>query len=167
MTKTSHETFILVGHIIKPIGLHGEISVSVRSDTPDRFISGAIIYIDGHAHEILKSRPTNKGIVLKLGEIDSLVEAEKLRNKALYVDELQVPIPPDGSYYYYQVIGIQVYTVKGTYLGEVTEIIRTGSNDVYATSGGPRNLLIPALDSVIVHVDIKSRQMTVDLPDGL
>ena len=167
MTKTPHETFILVGHIIKPIGLRGEVSVSVSSDTPGRFISGATVYIDGHAREILKSRSTNKGIVLKLGEIDSLVEAENLRNKALYVDELQVPLPPNGSYYYYQVMGIQVYTVKKTYLGKVTEIIRTGSNDVYAVSEGPRDLLIPALDSVIIDMDVKSRQMTVDLPDGL
>jgi 16S rRNA processing protein RimM len=167
MTKTPHETFILVGRIVKPVGLRGEVSVSVSSDTPDRFISGATIYIDEHAHVILKSRQTNKGIVLKLGKIDSLVEAESLRNKTLYVDELQVPPPPDGSYYYYQVMGIQVYTIKKTYLGKVTEIIRTGSNDVYAISGGPRNLLIPALDSVIIDVDIESKQMTVDLPDGL
>ena len=105
--------------------------------------------------------------MIKLAEANSYSEAEALRNKAMYVEESQVPPAPQGSYYHYQVLGMQVYTPKDEYLGEVTEIIQTGSNDVYVLSKGERGVLVPAVDSVVMDVDVKAGRRTVYQPDGL
>ena len=166
MNKGSPAT-VYVGRVLRPIGLRGEVRIEISSDTPDRFVSGAVLCIDGNPYHVLDARQARQGLVLKLSNVNSLSEAEALRGKALYVRESQVPPMPDGSYYYYQILGMQVYTDRNTYLGEVTEIIQTGSNDVYVLTKGERSVLVPAVDSVVLSVDIKARRMTVDLPEGL
>ena len=167
MTNKGSPATVYVGRILKPVGLGGEVRVEVASDAPERFAPGAVLYIEGNAYHILSMHPRPKGLVLKLAEANSYSEAEALRDKAMYVEESQVPPAPQGSYYHYQVLGMQVYTPEDEYLGEVTEIIQTGSNDVYVLSKGERGVLVPAVDSVVMDVDVKAGRMTVDLPEGL
>ena len=71
-------------------------------------------------------------------------------------------------YYHYQIIDIQVYTLgSGSTLAGSLEIFSTGSNEVYVVSGDGKDLLVPALDDVILDVDVGAGEMTVDLPEGL
>ena len=167
MTNEGSPAEVVVGRILKPVGLLGEVRVGVASDAPERFAPGAVVYIEGNPYTILSMRPVRQGLVLKLAEVNSYSEAEALRGKAIHVEESQVPPAPQGSYYHYQVLGMRVFTREGEYLGEVTEIIQTGSNDVYVLSKGERGVLVPAVDSVVMDIDIKAGRMTVDLPEGL
>src|SRR5574337_746577 len=75
--------------------------------------------------------------------------------------------PPPGSYYHHQSVGLAVVTEEGEALGEVTEILETGSNDVYVVSGPSGEILLPALTSVILKVDLEAKRMTVHLLEGL
>ena len=167
MTNQGSPADVVVGRILKPVGLQGEVRVGVASDAPKRFVPGAVLHIEGNPYHILSMRPMPKGLVLKLEGVNSYSEAAALRDKALYVEESQVPPAPQGSYYHYQVLGMQVYTREEEYLGEVTEIIQTGSNDVYVLTKGERGVLVPAVDSVVMEIDVKAGRMTVDLPEGL
>ena len=167
MTNEGSSDAVYVGRILKPVGLRGEVRVEVASDAPERFAPGAVLYIEGNPYHILSMRPMRKGVVLVLAEVNSYSEAEALRGKAMYVGESQVPPAPQGSYYHYQVLGMRVYTREEEYLGEVTEIIQTGSNDVYVLTKGERGVLVPAVDSVVMEIDVKAGRMTVDLPEGL
>ena len=58
-------------------------------------------------------------------------------------------------------------TVDGEDLGELAEILETGANDVYVITGGDKNLLVPALRTVVREIDIDTGLMVVDLPEGL
>ena len=167
MTDKGSPAAVYVGRILKPVGLGGEVRVQVASDAPERFAPDAVLYIEDKPYHVQGVRPVRQGLVLKLAEANSYSEAEALRGKAMYVGESQVPPAPQGSYYHYQVLGMQVYTPEDEYLGEVTEIIQTGSNDVYVLSKGERGVLVPAVDSVVTDIDIKAGRMTVDLPEGL
>ena len=167
MAKNATTSAILVGHILKPVGLGGEVRVEVASDVPQRFAPGALLYIEGTAYHVEGARPMRRGLVVKLAEVGSLAQAEALRGEALYIEEAQVPPPPEDTYYYFQVLGMEVYTREGEYLGEVKEILATGSNDVYVLWKGPREVLVPAIDGVVVEMDINAGRMTVDLPEGL
>ena len=68
-------------------------------------------------------------------------------------------------------IGLSVYTIDGDCLGRIDSIIPTGSNDVYVVKnmvdGKENEVLIPALESVVVEVDLNREIMRVDLPEGL
>ena len=73
----------------------------------------------------------------------------------------------EGEYFHYQLIGMRVRTVEGEELGEIQEILETGSNDVYIIRDASRELLIPATAQVVLEVDVAGKAMTVRLPDGL
>jgi 16S rRNA processing protein RimM len=88
---------------------------------------------------------------------------------------IQVPLAEaiplqEGEYFEHQVLGLSAWTVEGENLGEVAEIIYTGANDVYVIrSPGPtrREILVPALEDVVLEIDLEARRMTVALPEGL
>lgn len=158
---------VLVGRVLKAVGLAGEFRVQVSSNVPERYAPGALLFIDDNPYHVARTRQTRHGIVVKLIEVMSREQAEKLKGKALYIQESQVPPQADGIYYHYQILGIRAYSRADDYLGEITDILTTGSNDVYVVSGGPREILVPALEGVVMEVDTTSRRMIVDLPDGL
>ena len=72
-----------------------------------------------------------------------------------------------GEYFHYQIIGLKVISVTGEDLGEITDILETGSNDVYVVVGPTGEILVPAIRDVIKEIDVLSGLMTVDLPEGL
>ncbi len=157
-----------MGRVLAPRGLTGEIKVETHSDAPGRFSPGGILHIRDHPHKIEHSTSLPKGaLALKLEGVENHKEAESLRGALLLVPEDMVPPLPEGEYYHFQIIDMKVYTQETEYLGRVTEILSTGSNDVYVVSEGGKDLLIPALDDVVKDVDVARRTMTVDLPRGL
>lgn len=167
MTNEAAEPFVLVGRILAPVGLQGEVRVEVSSDVPHRFSPGAFLYVEQEAYAIRRSRSVRQGLVLDLVGVDSRAHAESLRGKALEVTVSDVPPPPEGSYYYFQMLEMHVFTQEGDYLGEVVEILPTGSNDVYVVSNGKKETLVPALADVVVDVNLEAKRMTVSLPEGL
>jgi len=75
---------------------------------------------------------------------------------------------PEGVYYRWQILGLAVVELEGQHLGTVAEILETGANDVYIVRGdGPRELLLPAIESVILEVDLEQGRLLVRVPEGL
>ena len=83
------------------------------------------------------------------------------------IPEASSPVLPEGEYYHYQLIGLRVLTEDGEDLGQVREILETGSNDVYVVSGESDELLLPALAEVILKVEVTEGVMVVRLMEGL
>jgi len=177
---------ILVGKIVGTHGLAGGVRATVLSDVPHRFDAGEVLYILGQPYEILssspaafKSKPSGKSnfsgrsnpagdqIILQLQGLDSELSAKRLLGEELTVPEAAVPNLPEGEYFHYQIVGLQVLTEEGENLGRISEILETGSNDVYVTSGDSGELLIPALGEVIREIRIGDGVMVVNLPEGL
>jgi 16S rRNA processing protein RimM len=93
--------------------------------------------------------------------------AEQLRGGYLEITREQLVPLPEGSYYIFEIIGLKVYDLDGAYLGEITDVLQTGANDVYVVETGGKPLLIPALKQVVREVDLQGRRMRVELPEGL
>jgi len=91
----------------------------------------------------------------------------RLTGQWLCVDQSSVPEAEEGEYFHYQIIGLKVISVTGEDLGEITDILETGSNDVYVVVGLTGEILVPAIRDVIKEIDVLSGLMTVDLPEGL
>jgi 16S rRNA processing protein RimM len=83
------------------------------------------------------------------------------------VPEGMAPPLPEGAYYHFQIVDMRVYTRGKEYLGIITQVLSTGSNDVYVVCHQGRELLVPALEGVVREVDVEGRRMVVDLPEGL
>ncbi len=85
----------------------------------------------------------------------------------MWVEEKDLPELEEGEYYSYQLIEMKVETIQGEYLGEIKEIIPTGSNDVYVVRDGTEEILIPAIKDVVKEIDLEKRLVKVELLDGL
>ena len=159
---------VVVGRVIKPTGLQGEIQIQVMTDSPDRYAIGGILFLDGVQRRIRRVSTMHKGKMnLKLDGIDDRDQADKLRDAVLTVTLDMVPEPPEGYFYHYQIVDMEVFTEEGENLGRIADILATGSNDVYVVRGDGGEVLVPALDEVILEVDVEKGRMTVSLPEGL
>ena len=166
--STASRTSVIVGRIRSAWGLRGDVGVEVLSDAPKRFAPGSVLQLKGKATRVERSRPGKRGLLVKLDVANDRTQAEALRGEELTVLPDQVEPLPDGVYYHFQILDMRVLTEDGENLGIVSEIIVTGSNDVYVVhEDGRRDILIPAIPEVVLDVDVEAGTMLVSLPDGL
>jgi 16S rRNA processing protein RimM len=164
----SWERMIPVGRILSPRGHRGEVQVHVLSDSPGRFTPGGVLFLLGEQRVIGRCSPLSQGrLALALEGVHSRTQAEGLRGVLLTVPEGMVPPLPEGEYYHFQLVDMDVFTEEGELLGRITEVLSTGANDVYIVAGEGRDLLIPAMEDVVVEVDVDGKRMKVALPPGL
>ena len=163
------EADITVGRVVGLWGLQGDLKVEPLTDTPQRFAPGSVLYLDGRAARVVRSGGYKGHLLVKLDLAGNRAQAEALRGKELTVPRDRISPLPEGSYYYFQVIDIAVWTDDGECLGRVEEVLSTdGSNDVYVVRDeGNKEVLVPALKDVILEVDLEQGRMVVRLPDGL
>ena len=165
--QTGTPGYVAVGQIATPWGVRGDLKVQPLTDFPERFQRGAALWVQGHRHEVQRSRWSRGSVYLGLRGIDSRNAAEELRGALLEVPESDLTPLPEGQYYRFQIIGLEVCTPDGRSLGRVAEILSTGSNDVYVVRGGPRELLIPAIEDVVLEVDLEGGRLVVELLEQL
>lgn len=176
--ESSPESLVAVGRILGAHGREGEIRVRPISNVASRFDEGndLLLSADGVVAEkrslhIARSRLTiSKGkeeLILLLRGYRDRDQALRLIGEWLYVKQSEVPAAEEGEYFHYQLLGLKVRTVEGDDLGELSEILETGSNDVYVVVGSEGEILVPAVSQVVREIDIDEGVMVVDLPEGL
>jgi 16S rRNA processing protein RimM len=165
---------VVVGRVRRPTGIKGALLVEVYSGIPDRFAIGDQVIVDGKEYEIVETGKSGLSAKLRFDWIDSIEKADRFRDLELSVPAEELPENPPGVYYHYEILGSNVITVDGQYLGRLTEILETGSNDVFIIAGKPApgkstgaEILVPVLEGVIVDVDKSTGTMKVDPPDGI
>jgi 16S rRNA processing protein RimM len=99
--------------------------------------------------------------------IDNRDQAKELIGAQLFIPQSDLPELDEDTYYWHDLIGIKVYATTGDFLGRIESIIETGSNDVYVVKRNDREVLIPALETVVLDIDLAHKRMKVDLPEGL
>ena len=162
------EAQVLIGRITGKWGLHGDLKVEVLTDFTERFSPGSILYLDGQPARVERSRSFKAGFLVKLDLVNDRTEAELQRGRSVTIPQREVKPLPEGSFYHFQIVDIDVWNEKGEYLGKVKEILSTGSNDVYVVRGESRKeILVPALEEVVLDVNLQDSRMTVRLPQGL
>jgi 16S rRNA processing protein RimM len=162
------DSYLVVARIVSPQGIRGEVKAEIVTHYPDRFASTKAVYLglEHRRYELEGFRFQDGAVVLKLRGVDTMDDAAKLRDALVEVPEEEaVKLPPD-SFFWHQIIGLQVFTVDGELLGKIDEILETGSNDVYVVHGPKGELLIPAIKQVVKEVKPDSGMVIVELmPD--
>ena len=163
-----------IGRILGPHGIRGELKVLPLTDDPSRFDALKDCFLDdiGGGPPVpcrcVSVRHQNDSILMRLHGVDTREDAERMKGRYLLVHRKDAIRLPPGSHFICDLIGCQVESVQGEALGVLDEVLATGSNDVYLVKkDGVRDLLIPALKTVIRSIDIEARLIRVDLPDGL
>ena len=162
--------YLAVGFLRRPHGVQGEILMNVHTDIPNSLKPDAKVFV-GEAHSpmiISGVRPHGQGMLVSFVGINNPEEAGRYRNTYVYIMTSDRPPLPEGEYYHFQLVGLQVLDEDEQLLGDLTDILVTGANDVYVvTKADGRELLLPAIPAVILDVDLDAKQMHVHLLPGL
>jgi 16S rRNA processing protein RimM len=159
---------IIIGEIVAPHGVRGEVRVLLLSDFPDRFLDLERVRVRDRAgreqiYPLESARPHQRHWLLKLTGCDTREDAEALRGAVLVVRPAeQPPLPPD-EYYVHEIVGLRIVTTAGEEIGVVEEVLFTGGNDVYVTARG----LIPATSEVVQKIDVPSGVIVIEPLPGM
>ncbi len=172
MTGSPHSSepvFLTIGHLQRPHGVAGEIAMQVITDFPERIRKGKTVFLgtDYTPIKILQTRWKQDLMLIKFEGYSSREEVAKLTNLDVFTRVKDLPSLPAGEYYHHQLIGLQVFE-GDTLLGTISEILVTGANDVYVVSSLYNSeILLPAIESGIISIDLEANRMQVIIPDGL
>jgi 16S rRNA processing protein RimM len=161
------EPTVVVGVVTAAHGIRGEVSVQNRSDNPERWRPGGRVRLeDGRELTIRQSRPHGKRMLVRFEEVADRSDADALRGEVLVVPESWLPRLERGEWWAHQLEGCLVTTVAGRSLGLLTGVIANPANDLWvAVDADGVETLIPALEDVLVEVDVAARRVVVrDVP---
>lgn len=162
--------YLRIGKIVNTQGIKGEVRVIPLTEDLNRFYDLEYVYLDDIKLvrlEIEYVKFHKNFALLKFKGINDMNQAEKLKENYILIDRKDAIKLPEGSYFVCDILGLSVYDINNCYMGKIIDIISTGSNDVYTVRDNEKEILVPALKSVIKQIDIKEGKVVVDLPEGL
>jgi 16S rRNA processing protein RimM len=163
--------YLVAGHIVRPHGVRGDLLVEGSPGLMASLSAEALVYLDssaGSSKKVRAIRPHQNRFLLSLEGVVDRDGAERLRGREILIKATDAEALADGAYYHWQILGLKVVSDAGEALGTVTRIIETGANDVYVVSrAGEKDLLIPAIASVVRSVDPEGGTVTITLIPGL
>lgn len=166
------EEFLKIGILTSPHGIRGEMKVYPVTDRPEQFrkLKEVFIFEKGEyiPHEVLKASFCRERILIRLSGIPDRNTAEEYRKRELFIPLSDAPALAENEYRIGDLLGMRVLSDEGEHLGTLTDVLKTGANDVYVISSKDRrDLLIPAIRECILKADINEQKMIVHLLPGL
>lgn len=171
MTTPTND-YLLVGRIVAPFGIRGQIKVRSFTDRPDHLLRRIrTIYIgnDYAPYQIAHGFEHKPGLlILTLKTVTTREDAEAMRRREVYIRAADAAPLAEGEYFLHDLYGMQVATEAGEVLGQVREVLETGANEVLVVQReGQTDALIPMIHDVVVHLDYAERRIVIRLLDGL
>jgi 16S rRNA processing protein RimM len=166
---------LVVGRVVRPHGVRGELAVEVRTDDPDlRLAVGAVLATEPAAAgplTVAGSRWHSGRLLLRFAGVDDRTAAEGLRGTLLVVDSADLEDLPDPDEFRdHQLIGLSVIAPGGEQVGTVADILHLGQDVLVVAGSGKRagaEILIPFVSAIVTDVDVAAGRLRVDPPQGL
>lgn len=162
-----------IGQIVNTFGIKGIVKVKPFTDDIKRFDNLKTVYIEKNntqkEYEIEEVKYHKDMVLIKFKGVDTVEQAELLRNAYLTISRDSVEKLEEGRYYIVDMLGLEVYTDEQVLLGTLDDIFNTGSNnDIYVVKDKQgKQILLPAIQDVIKQIDMENRKMIVHLLPGL
>lgn len=164
------QKFLEVGKIVGTHGIKGMVRIQPWSDSPEFLEEFDVFYLDKDGTssvEVARIQPHGNVVLASLCGIDTIEQAENFRGKILYISRDDIELP-EGRYFISDIIGAQVFDKDGTtLLGTLTDVSETGANDVWHITCDGKEYLVPAIDEVIVQVDIENSRIVLNPMKGI
>ena len=163
---------MLIGEIVGVHGIKGTNRIHSHAESLSLYKPGSRILVrekDGREskREIEWVKPHTGKTLISFTGISDRSQAEALIGANLFIRKEVLPDLDEDTHYWIDLIGIEVYTTEEEYLGRIASIMATGSNDVYVVKDNKKEVMVPALESVVIDIDLEHKRMRVDLPEGL
>lgn len=166
------EQMLQVGVISNTHGIRGEVKVFPTTDDPNRFKKLKEVILDTGREEkkleITRVKFFKQFVILKFKGIDNINDIEKYKGKSLYVTRENAVRLKKDEYYIADLIDMQVILEDDTPFGVLTDVMKTGANDVYCIQTREYGeVLVPAIKDCILEVDVEKNEMKIHLLPGL
>lgn len=161
------ERRVVIGKAGAPHGVRGELRIIPMTDFPERFRGMTHCFIGDRAVEITGVRYQKSHVLMTLAGVSTREAAAALTGSLVSVARSEAMPLAEGEYYTFDIIGLKVFETDGHALGTVTDVLRTGSNDVYVVSlpGRAEDVLVPALKAVVREISLEDGRMVVSMPE--
>ncbi|CUU06587.1 16S rRNA processing protein RimM [Candidatus Kryptobacter tengchongensis] len=162
----------IIGKILRPYGLKGQVCVKPITDFIERFKKLKRVYIGDNPIEvdeyyIVSSFLRNEDVILKFKNVNDRTTAESFCGKFVYIPEEELIPLPEDSYYVHDLIGLKVFDTNGNKIGVITDVWLLPANDVYVVESKGKEILIPAISDVVKKVDLEKKMVIIELMEGL
>jgi len=160
------DSYLLIGEILKPQGIKGEVKVKPVTYDVGRFEGLRQVYVrhgEDYAPLPLRVNRIDGGVVyLTVEGVNDRDGADRLRGTLLYVRRADAVELPEDTEFICDLIGVVATDNEGREIGELTEVLQPGAGDVYVFNGPLGEVLVPALKSVVLSVDVSKKIMLLD-----
>lgn len=161
--------YTIIGQIINTHGIRGQLKIYPITSDIERFRSLKRVFIGESKVECnVSSVMIKKGLVIiALKEYSNINEVTSFVKSYLFVsDEDRVVLPKD-NYFIHDLVGCKIIDAKEGFVGELVDVIQGAANDVYVVKNGDAEILIPAVKEFIKNVDVLSKEIHVELIEGM
>jgi 16S rRNA processing protein RimM len=163
---------ILIGHVIRPHGIAGLLRIVSYAQSKETFFQAGSVFMDrGHneleERKVIDIKPHGSSYLLRVSDVNSIEQAEIFKAAKVYIRKDPLIKKDEDEFFYYELLGLNVYLITGQYLGVVKDIFPTGSNDVYVVEGQGKEFLIPAIHQVVKEINIAEKRMVISPLKGL
>lgn len=161
-----------IGRVVKPHGLKGGMKAVSYLESEELLPKLEEIFLDderrqGQSFKVRRIDIKKKSFILTVDGIGDAETAAQYVGRDILASSSKLDTLPEGEYYWRDLIGLEVRTEEGLFLGKIESVFPTGSNDVYVCTGGERDILLPTLADVVRKVDVDKGIMVVRLYRGL
>lgn len=160
----------VVGRVGRAHGLRGEVSVDVRTDSPqERFAPGAALAASGGRTLVVDTARDHSGrLLVRFVGVADRTAAETLRGTLLTVDVADLPQHDDPDEFHdHELEGLAAVDTAGTPLGTVREVLHLPASDVLVLDTDRGEMLVPFVSAIVPEVDVPGGRVVLDPPDGL
>ena len=172
MSNIDLRDLILIGHVIRPHGIAGLLRIVSYAQSKETFFQAGSVFMDrGHneleERKVIDIKSHGSSYLLRVSDVNSIEQAEIFKAAKIYIKKDSLIKNDEDEFFYYELLGLNVYLTTGQYLGAVKDIFPTGSNDVYVVEGQGKEFLIPAIHQVVKEISIPEKRMVISPIKGL
>lgn len=164
--------FVVIGQVLRSHALHGAVKMRIIPDAVEQFLHLRQVLLQRGdqmlgEYEIEKLQAGNDGFLVKLRAVNDRDQAEGLRGAEVMITRAACAPAAMNQYYYFDLIGLPVFTAGNEPVGELVDILHYPANDVWVIRSGGHEKLVPAIDTVIQQVDLPNRRIVITPLPGL
>jgi len=160
----------IIGKVTGVHGLRGTLKVWSFAESVDTFSPGRRVLLkfeteSGKSYTILAASPHKKGVLLSLEDVDTRELAEDLVGTQILINRDQLPEPEEDTWYWQDLLGLDVVDRNRGFIGKITDILPTGANDVLVVTDKALETLVPMHKHFVESVDIETKTVKTTLPE--
>lgn len=160
------QDYLMIGEIVKPQGIRGELKVRSLSDDPARFeeLTSVFLEMNGQRTErtVLKARVQGQDVYLTLQDVPDRNAAELLRGATLWVDRDHARVLSEDEVFIADILGARAVDTKGNPIGVLREVMPCASADIFCFETEDGSLMVPALKTVLLDINVEEGIITLD-----